>query len=234
MSLRFLDCELDFDLHELRRGGELVHLTPKAYALLELLARERPRAVGRQQILDAVWPETFVGDGSISVAIAEVRRALGDSGPDGRSVRTVRGFGYAFCAVVTSPATAEPLPSMEPPPTAVCRLVAWGVDQRFLAIGEYLIGRGKECGLQVDVASLSRRHARLTVGEREATLEDLASKNGSFLNGERLAGSFAGAVHEGDEIRLGSVVFSLHWLANAGPTETLPPAGGAGPGDPGA
>src|SRR5687767_7366322 len=119
MALRFDDCELDLEAHELRRAGALVHLTPKAYALLELLARERPRAVSREQIVAALWPDTFVGDGSIAVAVAEVRRALGDSGPEGRFVRTVRGFGYAFCGAVGSGSSGR---ISEPSPAAICRL----------------------------------------------------------------------------------------------------------------
>ncbi len=225
MSLLFADCELDFEAHELRRGGAVVHLTPKAFALLELLARERPRAVARQQILDALWPGAYVGEGSIAVAVAEVRRALGDSGSDGHFVRTIRGFGYSFCAAEASASAAGRAAG------AVCRLVAWGLEQHWLAPGSYLIGRDASCDVRLDVAGLSRRHARLFIGPQGATIEDLASKNGSFCNGVRLAPEHREDVREGDEIRLGSVVLSLHWLPYAGATETV---GGADRADPGA
>jgi len=213
MSQRFADFELDLATHELRRQGESVHLTPKAYALLALLVRERPRALARQEILDEVWPDTAVGDGSLSVAVAEVRRSLGDSGVDERFVRTVRGFGYAFC---DASALEKAVPA-----NGVCRLVAWGLEQRWLHDGEYVVGRDPGCELQIDAASLSRRHARLSVAMPTAALEDLGSKNGSFLNGERLAAGSPRPVRDGDEMRLGSVVLSLLWRASAAPTETL-------------
>ena len=215
MSLLFADCELDFETHELRRGGQVVHLTPKAFALLELLARERPRAVARQQILDVLWPGAHVGEGSIPVAVAEVRRALGDSGSDGRFVRTIRGFGYSFCAAEASASVTGRAAG------AVCRLVAWGLEQYWLAPGSYSIGRDASCDVRIDVAGLSRRHAHLVVAPAAATLEDLASKNGSYRNGARLTPERREDVHEGDEIRLGSVVLSLHWLPPAGATATL-------------
>ena len=223
MSVRFGDFELDFEARELRRAGEAVHLAPKAYSLLELLAREQPRAVAKEQILDTLWPGTFVADGSISVAVAEVRRALGDSGQEERYVRTVRGFGYAFCALPADEPTSRPSPN------AVCRLVAWGIEQHWLSPGEHLIGRDKACDVAIDAAGLSRRHARLRIGAREATLQDLESKNGSFINAKRLAPAESQPVHEGDEIRLGSIVFSLHWLAADRPTETLSHAARLGP-----
>ncbi|MEO8197736.1 MAG: FHA domain-containing protein [Thermoanaerobaculia bacterium] len=215
MTLRLGDCDLDLGARQLRRGDEPVHLTPKAFALLELLARERPRAVPRQEILDALWPDTFVGEGSISVTVAEVRRALGDSGSSGRLVRTVRGFGYALCPEESSETLAPGLNA------AICRLVAWGLEQRWLAQGEHLIGRGEECDVRFDLASLSRRHARLTLAFQQATLVDLGSKNGTFVNGDQLTDGVSVPVAEGDEIRLGSIVFSLHWTALAGVTRTL-------------
>ncbi|MEO7793640.1 MAG: FHA domain-containing protein [Thermoanaerobaculia bacterium] len=214
MKLRLGDCDLDLGARQLRRGGEPVHLTPKAFALLELLARERPRAVPRQEILAALWPDTFVGEGSVSVTVAEVRRALGESGR-GRLLRTVRGFGYALCPEERSETLAPGLDA------AICRLVAWGLEQRWLTLGEHLIGRGEECDVRFDLASLSRQHARLALAPELATLVDLGSKNGTFVNGVRLTDDACRPVAEGDEIRLGSIVFSLHWTAPAGATETL-------------
>jgi pSer/pThr/pTyr-binding forkhead associated (FHA) protein len=113
---------------------------------------------------------------------------------------------------------------------AVCRLVAWGIEQRWLETGTYVIGREADCEVQVDVASLSRHHARLTVGPHQARVQDLKSKNGTFLNGERVGSADGLPLREGDELRLGSIVFSLHWSAAGRSTKTLAPVSGATPG----
>src|SRR4029077_14868496 len=75
MSLRFGECELDSDAREVRRSGRAVPLTPKAYELLALLARNRPRAMSKAEIKDYLWPDTFVSESNLAALVFEVRKA---------------------------------------------------------------------------------------------------------------------------------------------------------------
>jgi DNA-binding winged helix-turn-helix (wHTH) protein len=210
--LRFGDCQFDTDRRELQRSGAARHLTPKALQLLVLLLRARPRAVTKSEIQAVLWPDTFVSDGSISVLLAELRRALGDPARASRYLRTIHSFGVAFCAEVSvgEGPTGPPL----------CRLVAWGLNQYSLGAGPSLIGRDPECTVRIDVASVSRRHARIHVAPGTAVLEDLESRNGSRVNGEPVTG--ARELAEGDDIRLGAVALSFHWVPEPIARETIP------------
>jgi hypothetical protein len=69
----------------------------KAYEVLLLLVERRPRALWRAQIRDVVWPGVFVSESTLGVVVNSVRQALGDDARQPRFVRTVHGFGYAFC-----------------------------------------------------------------------------------------------------------------------------------------
>lgn len=97
MRLRFADVTWDGDARCLLRGGEPVHVTPKAFALLGLLLEKRPAAVSRRDIQDTLWPGVFVTEGNIDSLVKEIRKALGDdSRADDSLLRTVHGVGYAF------------------------------------------------------------------------------------------------------------------------------------------
>src|SRR6187200_46308 len=96
MAIRFRDCVLDRDARALVRRGLTVHHTPKAFDVLALLLSERPRALKKADILDRVWPGTFVTDASLTRTIHEIRDAIGDEGST--TIRTVHGHGYAFAA----------------------------------------------------------------------------------------------------------------------------------------
>lgn len=93
MRFRFRDCVVDVALFELRRGGQRVELEPKVLRLLLFLLENRERAVAKDEILDAVWPGTAVGEGSLTRAVSLARAALGEP-PGGEIIRTVRGRGY--------------------------------------------------------------------------------------------------------------------------------------------
>src|SRR6188474_108904 len=71
-----------------------------------------------------------------------------------------------------------------------------------LGEGEFVIGRGADCQLALDDALVSRRHAVLVVQADEIHIDDLGSRNGVRVNGERIAGKTSLA--EGDRIKIGS------------------------------
>jgi TolB-like protein/DNA-binding winged helix-turn-helix (wHTH) protein len=99
-TLRFGDCELDFERSELRRAGALVELQATPLRLLLYLAEHRDRTVPKQELLDAIWPDAVVGDASLAKALVSVREALGDDGDEQRVIRTLRGQGVRFVAEI--------------------------------------------------------------------------------------------------------------------------------------
>jgi DNA-binding winged helix-turn-helix (wHTH) protein/WD40 repeat protein len=121
MSFWFGEFELDQERRQLLRSGEPVPLEPKAYELLSLLLERRPRALSRAQIRDAIWPQTFVSESTLAVVVNAIRQALGDDARAPQFIRTVHGFGYAFCGeartsgderAATGEAVREPYPGL--------------------------------------------------------------------------------------------------------------------------
>jgi DNA-binding winged helix-turn-helix (wHTH) protein len=89
MRVRFNEFILDSERRELRRGNELVHLPPKTFQLLQILAEERPRAVSQQQLYDLLWPDTFVEKTNLHNLVHQLREALDDR--EQSIIRTVYG-----------------------------------------------------------------------------------------------------------------------------------------------
>ena len=180
--VRFGECMLDSDTRQLTVRGEAVHLSPKAFRLLELLLENRPKAVSKEEIHERLWPGTFVSDGTLASLLVEVRSATGDSARESRFVRTVHSFGYAFSGIAEE--TQEGLPAAASQ-KLVYRLI-WGTREIALGPGENLLGRDEAAVVWIDSALVSRRHARIVIGETEAVLEDLGSMNGTYLRGKRI------------------------------------------------
>src|SRR5262245_50285802 len=95
--VRFGSWVFDGESRELRGRQGMVHLSPKAFALLGALLESRPRALSKAELRDRLWANTFVSDSSLASLVREVRRALGDSVRQPVFLRTVHRFGYAFC-----------------------------------------------------------------------------------------------------------------------------------------
>ena len=91
MCFEFGEFVLDTDARVLRRGTSPVRLSPKAYHLLEVLIAARPRAIGKQELMDAIWPGIFVDEGILTVHVAALRRVLGDTRQSSASSRRCRG-----------------------------------------------------------------------------------------------------------------------------------------------
>jgi DNA-binding winged helix-turn-helix (wHTH) protein len=215
MRVSFGDCVLDTETRELARGGRAVHLSPKAFQLLETLLASRPRALSRSELHDRLWPATFVTSSSLSRLVADVRAAIGDDADEPRFIRTVHGFGYAFSG---SPAGADPARAAPPPDGRVLRLL-WGKREIELGEGASLLGRVTGCALWLDAAGVSRRHARIVVAQGSATLEDLGSKNGTFVGGRRIRD--ATPLKDGDEIAIGAALMTFRVFEAGRSTETL-------------
>jgi pSer/pThr/pTyr-binding forkhead associated (FHA) protein len=82
-----------------------------------------------------------------------------------------------------------------------------GARERVILIQgqEFLIGRGSDCDLRLAVSAISRHHCLLRFSAGEATLSDLGSSNGTFVNDKRVRSQVT--LHTGDEIRVGSCRF---------------------------
>jgi two-component system OmpR family response regulator len=93
--LRVADLEIDEDMHEVRRGGEAVALTPTEYRLLRFLMLNAGRVVSKAQIFDHVWEYNPAGDGGVvEPCISYLRRKIDQSEP--RLIHTIRGVGYVL------------------------------------------------------------------------------------------------------------------------------------------
>jgi DNA-binding winged helix-turn-helix (wHTH) protein/tetratricopeptide (TPR) repeat protein len=96
--LTFGDFSLDLDKDQLLCCGEVVALTPKAFAVLRRLIEDGGRVVSKQELLRAGWAKTHVSEGVLKVIIFEIRRALGDDPVAPRYIETVPRRGYRFTA----------------------------------------------------------------------------------------------------------------------------------------
>ena len=214
MRLRFDDCEFDSDTREVFRGGRRIHVSPKAFSLLAALIERRPKAISKDDLLGLIWPGTFVSEANLPNLVADLRESLGDDSHEPRIIRTVPKFGYAFCAEI---ATGGPGPG-----ALVFRLI-WGDREITLHRGENVIGRDDGAILWIDDNSVSRRHARIVVDGEEAVLEDLGSKNGTLLRGERIE-SPVRLVDE-DLITIGPASITFRVVYQTGSTATVNPSG---------
>jgi DNA-binding winged helix-turn-helix (wHTH) protein len=212
VRLRLGNVTFDSESRQLWRGRSEIHLSPKAFELLKVLVEGRPRAFAKTDLQERLWPNVYVSDTNLATLIAEIRRALGDDAQRPRFIRTVHRFGYSCCADVADASEAAAAAAAEVDSLLLCWLLK---DRRRLPLaeGENILGRKLDDGITVDSHTVSRRHARITVSERGAVLEDLDSKNGTFLREARV--KTPAALADGDQIRLGSVVMQFRTVSGS-------------------
>ena len=211
MKLRLGDLTLDLDARQLQRGSDEIHLSPKAFELLKILVEHRPRALSKGELHERLWPATFVSEVNLAALIAEIRVALGDDARKPRFIRTAHRFGYAFSGTTNEASRADA------PQTTFCWLIKEG-RRLPLRPGENILGREPDDGIDLGSPTVSRQHARILISTAGATLEDLGSKNGTFLRGQRV--TTAVQLANGDEIRTGSVVMRFRVSSPKGLTAT--------------
>ena len=197
MAYRFGAFTLDEESRELSRGAIPIPLSPRGFDLLALLARERPRAIPKEDLLKALWPDAFVTDGSLSQLVTEIRQALDDSAREPRYIRTVHRYGYAFCGeALEDVATTTGRPSDY--------FVLWRGQEIPLVHGQNVIGRDPQARIRLVSTKASRRHARIDVNASKAVLTDLGSRNGTYVGDQRIAEQ--SALADGDHIVIGDEV----------------------------
>ena len=197
-TFRFGDFELDCNSHLLMRNGTNIHLSRKAQQLLHLLLLARPRALSRSELYDALWPSTFVCESNLAGIINEVRRALDDDPRASHYIRTVHGFGYAFCGeVVQTAATRFVTAKLH------CEKQTYPLHE-----GENSLGRSEDCRVVLAAPSISRRHASITICNGLFTITDLGSTNGTYVDGQRI-GSLPVVVTPQSRIAFGALRASI-------------------------
>jgi DNA-binding winged helix-turn-helix (wHTH) protein len=216
VKVRFAEFTLDTEARRLSRRDAEVHLSSKAFDLLQILVERRPNVIDKASLHAKIWPRTYVVDANLSVLVAELRRALADNAREPRFVRTVHAHGYAFCgeAVDLERAATEAAPA-----AARCWLM-WNERAFVLPDGASVIGRDPECAVWVDASGVSRSHARIDVerGGDIVRLEDLGSKNGTFVDGSPARGVVT--LTNGSVVQVGSVSLTLRVWSRGKAAET--------------
>ena len=105
----FKTFRLDTANHLLWRNGDRVALAPKAFDVLAYLVEHAGRLVTQEEILEALWSETYVNPEVVRKYILEVRKTLGDRPDNPEFIETVPKRGYRFVAAVLEESVAEPL-----------------------------------------------------------------------------------------------------------------------------
>jgi DNA-binding winged helix-turn-helix (wHTH) protein len=201
-------------LDQISRDGRTVRLRPRAMDVLVCLAVASGGLASKQSIIDAVWRTEYVSEHALTQVIAELRSALGDDARSPLYIENVPRRGYRLVATVT------PIVASVPPVRDAAlpfKLQSEDGDHPLIQ-GANIIGRTGDADICIDRTEVSRCHARILVQGSTATIEDLGSKNGTFLNGQRLGGP--ALLTNGDEIWIGRSVARLRFLIEGEPTMT--------------
>lgn len=208
MRYRCERLELDWSKRELRFDGESTHVEPKVLALLQILLSNANRVVTRAELQKALWPDVTVGPDALNRLVRCARSVIQDDGPEPRLLLTRRGHGFVFtgtveCGYDTSltgikPAGnrvhgSTPCSSLADETTAPDRelagsqwIIHWLVPRRRITLlppTPTLLGRSPNCQEVLDGAGVSREHALCAPQGPVVVLRDLASRNGTYVNG---------------------------------------------------
>jgi DNA-binding winged helix-turn-helix (wHTH) protein len=193
-------------LNRVSRGEETVRLELKLMEVLVHLAERTGELVSKRELIDAVWKVEVISDGTLTRAIALLRKALGDDARNPRYIETIPKRGYRFIA----PVDVSNL-TRSPTRTVASRFLLEAPNSDIpLAGGKNLIGRDPEATIRIDVPGVSRRHAMIVIDGADVTIEDLGSKNGTYLRDRRILKPRRLA--HGDEIRIGHKVARFRFV----------------------
>jgi DNA-binding winged helix-turn-helix (wHTH) protein len=213
--LRFGDLGFNAASRQLWVDDTEVHVSNKAFDLLAMLIERRPEAVSKADLHARLWPGTFVSPSSLPSLVSEIRDAIADSNREPKLLRTVHGFGYAFQASAAAALDPAAPPDQVPPGGW---LVGTPAEIALLA-GENVLGREGSGIILLRSSTVSRRHARVDIADGNVTVEDLGSKNGTYVNDRRVEGPTP--VVDGDQVRFGSLVFTFRRAQPADTTQSI-------------
>jgi DNA-binding winged helix-turn-helix (wHTH) protein len=100
-QILFPPFRLDPINERLMRDQEVIPLRPKSFAVLRYLAERPDELVRKEELIEAVWPGTYVTDTLLKGCVTEIRKALGDDPADPRFIETAHRRGYRFIAAVS-------------------------------------------------------------------------------------------------------------------------------------
>jgi hypothetical protein len=174
-----------------------------------MLIAAAPDAVSRDQLYSGLWPDTYVDEANLPNLVAELRKALDDDSRNPRFIKTVHGFGYSFIGALESDGAWSTF------------VLQWGGREFPLREGVSVIGRDVSADVQIESAGVSRRHASISASDGTATIRDLDSKNGTFVDGLRVTARTV--VSSDSEIRVGSAVLRVRRISHDQSTMTVAP-----------
>ena len=209
MHVHFGLCTFDNRTRELFRDGNPVHLSPRAFRLLDLLIEAQPNALSKEEIHQRLWPETFVSETNLAGLVKEIRTAIGDDPKEPKFLRTIQRYGYAFSGAARQARGGR---------SAIEYRLIVGPREVSLQSGENILGRDHEAVVWIEGKTVSRQHARIVIDGGGATIEDLGSKNGTFVGGVPAAGAVP--LYDGAQIALGRRIVTFRMFPASAPTET--------------
>lgn len=222
-GVEFGHFELDLVAYELRASGRVIKLEKIPLDMLILFAQRPGALVARADVKAALWgADVFVDhDAAINTAVRKIRRALADDPNRPRFLQTVIGKGYRFIAPVLSRQLTDEGRGATSAAAARFPLYHLTHGKRHLTLkpGENVVGRDPTSRVHIDHPSVSRRHARIVVGPTSAVIEDLGSRNGTFLDGRRVA--TRACLDHGAVVGFGPVAFKLLVLSAPGSTASV-------------
>src|SRR5215467_1145460 len=86
----------------LEQEGQMLSLTPKVFETLLVLIKDSGRLVTKDKLMESVWQDTFVDEGTLTRTISRLRRALGEEGNGNKYIETVPRLGYRFVGDVST------------------------------------------------------------------------------------------------------------------------------------
>jgi len=133
----FGNFRLDPVSHILLRNGQRVGLTPKTFELLLLLVEGRGDVLSKEQLMETLWPETFVEEANLTQHVATLRKALSGSDPNHKFIETIPKRGYRFLAPIDIVENRQREPGVSRPSLAVLPFNLFGTDaaDSFLSLG---------------------------------------------------------------------------------------------------
>jgi DNA-binding winged helix-turn-helix (wHTH) protein len=207
-TYRLGEWRVDPAANTLTKGTEEIRLEPKLMDVLQCLAGHAGEVVSKRELIDEVWHTEYIAENSLTRAIADLRRALGDDARHPSHIQTIPKRGYRLIAETGGGTQKEPAHrwspvSYEPLAVIVGDRVRFGNrpgsercvhalicgNQEIPLIGPTVVfGRGEQSDIQFLVSEVSRTHAKLDVAEGHAVIEDLGSKNGTKVNNQIIDG----------------------------------------------
>ena len=212
----FDEFTLDVRERRLLRGGDVVHLSPKAYDVLVALVRQRGHLVTKDELLTRLWPGSFVEEGSLNVYMSALRKALGEDARRPTYIETVARSGYRFIAAVRFDSEDEKpfAPSGAARPVELYELVGRG--RSHLLSGSYFELPGAvdafRSAIEIDPtyapahAGLARARCVQAVFRAVPHQEAFAEAKASALRALAMDSASADA-----QVALGTVLFLSEW-----------------------